>query len=471
MTDNYNGNRGVGAAAEGRLGGILASSVGKGLNLSGQSSLFTRVVVEEVIFDPSLIDDERAKYYETELKLRDTSFLRSLPPNTIIGKAVRDGSSTGTEDSQYFFPMFPPHLMFPIKAGEHVWVFYEENKSNHFGYWLFRITEPRDIDDLNQTHADRKFHLEQKKGTKDKFESTFDDEVPGFDNGPTLKVAGEKHGNAPGASYKGGEKAYEKLIKESDAGKVHDLEDVPRFKKRPGDFAIQGSNNTLIVWGTDRSGPSAEDEASPKGKRAKGKPKADKSGKSGSIDIVVGRGQKDKTKPKKVSKNSLGKDEVIKNVSKESATEGDPDFESDLARIYLSMKTDPDKNFNVKLKGIDATPADDGVPAAIIKVDHMRIIVRESLKFLVQPEFDSPESDCAGVVIKNDGNIIFVPSEKGILKLGGEDADIALIGIHTSAGAANAGGKVAAPGLTCTMGGVTGNGGAHGVFATKIMAK
>jgi hypothetical protein len=72
--------------------------------------------------------ENRAKFYEQEYKLKDVSFLRSLPPNTIIGRRVRDDTPTGVEDPQYYFPMFPPHLMMPIKAGEHVWAFFEENK-------------------------------------------------------------------------------------------------------------------------------------------------------------------------------------------------------------------------------------------------------------------------------------------------------------------------------------------------------
>lgn len=470
MSDKFIGNRAIGAVAEGRVGSAVAAGARLPLNQS-QSPTFTRVVVEEVIFDPSLVDEDRAKYYEQEFKLRDISFIRSLPPNTIIGRPVRDGTSSGAEESQYYFPMMPPHLMMPIKAGEHVWAFFEENKTNHFGYWLFRITEPRDVDDLNQTHHDRKFHIDQKKGVLDRLEQKPDAE-PTFDNGPTKTVGGEKQFDGPGASYGGDEKSYEKLIKESDAGKVHDLEDVPRFKKRPGDLALQGSNNALIVLGTDRTGPTTDvDTSGSKGKRAKGKPEKDKKGKAGAIDIVVGRGQGDKTKPKKVTKNSLSKDEVSKAIANESATEGDPDFDKDSARVYLSMKTDPDTNFNVQLSGISKEDVGDGASAGVIKADHVRIIARKSIKFMVQPSFDAKEEECAGIVIKSNGDVVFVPSTAGIVKLGGDDANIALLGLDAGGGATNAGGTVASPPLITTMGGVLGIKGAHGVFATKVMAK
>lgn len=470
MSDKFVTTRAVGALAEGRLHTAIAEGARAALNV-GASSVFTRVVVEEVIFDPSLIDEERAKYYEQEFKLHDISFLRSLPPNSIIGRPVRDGTSTGAEESQYFFPMLPPHFMMPVKAGEHVWVFYEQNKTNHFGFWLWRITEPREVDDLNQTHADRKFHIDQKKGVLDRIEAK-PDAQPTFDNGPTKTVDGQKQFDGPGASYGGDEKAYERLIKESDAGKVHDLEEVPRYKKRPGDLALQGSNNALIVLGTDRTGPAAEaDTSGDKGKRAKGKPQKDKKGKAGSIDMVVGRGQGDRTKPKKVSQNTLNKNETNKQTSNESPNEGDPDFDTDSARVYLSMKTDVDTNFNIQLKGIAKENLPDGGSAGVIKADHVRIIARKTIKFLVQPKFDSEEGDCAGIVIKSSGDVVFVPSTKGVVKLGGDDANIALLGLDAGGGAANAGGQVVSPPLVTTMGGLLGIKGAHGVFCTKVLGK
>jgi hypothetical protein len=90
---------------------------------------------------------------------------------------------------------------------------------------------------------------------------------------------------------------------------------------------------------------------------------------------------------------------------------------------------------------------------------------------MVQPSFDSKEGECAGIVIKSNGDVVFVPSTAGIVKLGGDDANIALLGLDAGGGATNAGGTVASPPLITTMGGVLGIKGAHGVFATKVMAK
>ena len=465
----YTKTFGAKAATEGNAVDVLGRSSIVGGDGQGFHNTFQRVVVEEVVFDPMSYDNAKIDYLVKTYGLRDTTFVKSLPFNTILGRRVLDGTDTGENSPQYFFPFFPPHLMLPIKAGEHVWVFYEPGKENLFGYWMSRITEPRDVDDINHTHADRKYHLDQKIGTIEKAEGSTS-KTPGFDNGATRKSKDGKVVDGITSSIHGGEKAYEKLISESDSGKLSEMEDVPRFKKRPGDFAIQGSNNTLICLGTDRVSEVAEyTQDSKKGTSVKGKPSKDKKGKAGAIDIVVGRGKGNKTKAKKVVTNSLGKQEISKSIIDESKQEGDPDFDSDLGRFYLSMKTDVDKNFNINIKGIPQSGAEEC--AGVIKVDNIRIIARKTIKLLVQPKFDSPESECAGIVIKDNGEIVFVPSDSQVIKLGGEDADSAIL--CQDAGAAAAGGKVTAPPMVSTMGGSLGLGpkSAHGKYSTKVLIK
>jgi hypothetical protein len=135
------------------------------------------------------------------------------------------------------------------------------------------------------------------------------------------------------------------------------------------------------------------------------------------------------------------------------------------------MKTDADENFNIQLKGISKQNVGSGASAGIIKADHVRIVARKTIKFLVQPSFDSSDSDCAGIVIKENGDVVFVPSSSGVVKLGGDDANVALLGLDASGGATNAGGTVSSPPLVTTMGGMLGISGAHGVFCTKILGK
>lgn len=463
MSTKQAGTLGVAAAAEGTsasaMGGILMGQ----LNSDGGERVFERVVVEEVIFDPAMLDDKRLDSLIKQYGLQNDHFLKTSPPNTIIGKRVI-GSSSGTESgSQYFFPFFSSHLMMPVKAGEHVWVFYEPGKAKDYGFWITRIHEPRSIEDTNHTHADRKHHVASTVSTIDKFEGKTT-KIPSFANGALVEKGSEIKSIATTASSDGDVDVYEKMIKKSDAGKISDMEDVPRYKKRPGDFAFQGSNNTLIVLGTDRTGSPAESEDDvDRGKVAKQKPKADQVGKSGSIDIVVGRGQNPKTAPETV-KNSIGNTETKKDVTNENADEGNPDLEFDLGRIYISMKSDADENFNVQLKGISKDPAG---PYAVIKVDHVRIIARKSIKYLLQPTKDTPESDCAGIVIK-DGNIIFLPSDSGVVKLGGEDASMAIL---CQPAGINAGGTVSGPPIVSTIGSTVGTAGANGQYATKVVAK
>jgi hypothetical protein len=67
MSDKFLTNKTVTAAAEGRMGSAVATSARNQINPQ-QTTIFTRVVVEEVLFDPSVIDENRAKFYEQEYK-------------------------------------------------------------------------------------------------------------------------------------------------------------------------------------------------------------------------------------------------------------------------------------------------------------------------------------------------------------------------------------------------------------------
>lgn len=454
------GNTAAAAAAEGRVGSTLGAMAMGAAALGGAAGL-RRFLVEEVIFDPYELDDDRIADLQAKYGITEGAFLRQMPPNTVIGRVVND-SATGHERRHYLFPFFPQHLQLPAQAGEHVWAFFEEGKAIDYGFWMCRITEPRHVDDTNHTHADRKHHAtERGRDSADKFSGTSDDK-PTFDNGPTRLKEGEAvYSGVSASSGDVDPKAYEKLVKETDSGKVADHEAVPRYRKRPGDTAFQGSNNTLIVLGTDRTGRTAEFEGSPGGKRAKGKPTKDRKGKAGTIDIVAGRGQSKKTEIKEIE-NSLGKKEGSKRKKDENREEGDPDFALDLSRMYVSMNTDADGNFEINFSSKEAPG-----PATVIKTDHIRLIARKTAKILVQPEAGAPESDCAGFLLK-DGNVVAIPAATGYVLLGGEDASMVPL---CQPAAIKGGGQVSGPPITSTIGAQVGLGGPNGQYAKKVLIK
>ena len=113
------------------------------------------------------------------------------------------------------------------------------------------------------------------------------------------------------------------------------------FIRRVGDWVQEGSNNTVIIMGTDRArtGGSAGPE------HGIGHVSAEGGGKgTGTIHMIAGR--KDRR--------------------------GNPDFDNDLAFIYLTMKSRVDKNLNLE----SVERADNDVAAAIIKSDAIRIVAR-----------------------------------------------------------------------------------------------
>jgi uncharacterized protein YjlB len=73
----------------------------------------------------------------------------------------------------------------------------------------------------------------------------------------------------------------------------------------------------------------------------------------------------------------------------------------------------------------------------------------------------------AYIELKTNGDICIVPADQGVIRLGGEDADKAMLGMT----GADAAGIVTGVPIISTMGGVIGSGGAPGSFASKIMVK
>ncbi len=124
---------------------------------------------------------------------------------------------------------------------------------------------------------------------------------------------------------------------------VESFPNVPRqFTRREGDWSQEGGNNTLIVLGTDRAkdGPATIHDGL-------GTLDADGKGrKTGSALVVVGRRDRD----------------------------GNPDHSADDAFLYLSMRTEVDRNLRTQFE------TDDTGPAAVLKADHVRLAFRKNLK-------------------------------------------------------------------------------------------
>jgi hypothetical protein len=357
--------------------------------------------------------------------------LRTAPRNSIIVQMTSSPGASAAAQNLLCFPFFPPHFSMPLKPGETVWIMQESGAQ--VGYWLCRISESDFVDDINFTHADRRHALYFDKVTTDTLVRAAGDDddaeetnpfdgvkdagknpgPPGYPNGaetdeessPTIRPSEESPTVNPFDQIYTGSLAMQSFV----------LEPVPRFTKRPGDLVLQGSNNTLICLGQDRGWSATNRPDSAVNSNAY--VDVDSSNVAttpipdfcGTIDIVSGRGRfyeqsqpeqdnrtvKD-TQPR-VIQNTRGKLEVDKNAAVyvndsvrssiewnrlDRPQEGDPDFLADASRIYVSMRTNGDANFNVTSDLI--YPAFEGdienivdSPFIVMKSDEIRIIARK----------------------------------------------------------------------------------------------
>ena len=208
-------------------------------------------------------------------------------------------------------------------------------------------------------------------------------------------------------------------------------EAVPRLVKKPGDLVIQGSNNASITLGTV----------------------GNKGQQQGTIDIVAGRTISNSTVQNERNYNEIDK--------QQSATNDAPvSYAQDRSRLYVTMLDDIDAAFQINIDGIDRTGGGSGI---VLKSDQVRLVARQDIKITVG---DSG----AGIVIKSDGNIVIVPSESGVIKLGGDDANKAIL---CQEAVQIVPGNVEAPSIISTAGGLIGAPEivGTGIFASKILVK
>ncbi|MDB4337460.1 hypothetical protein OAA09_00420 [bacterium] len=303
------------------------------------------------------------------------------------------------------------------------------------GYWLSRVPGTRLSEDVNLTIGDR----------------DIDERLPAYYTDPTNpEILGDEEYQPlfPNGRTILGHKVDTKLDKQdltikTDPAQVARAyldssaithEPVPILNKNPGDLVFQGSNNTAIVLG---EGPVINEEYS-----------------SGGIDIVAGRGH-GVNMPQTIENmfGVLEKDKVpeLSGLSPNSG-EGDMDYILDLSRIFVSSYCHVDSIFcaptiagaSENLTFSTTAPSVNGRtvtlineeneenpmsslaietagPAAAIKSDHIRIVGRETIRFIVESP-DGPGT-APEITMHKDGNIFIRPGKNGQLYLGGGPDD------------------------------------------------
>lgn len=460
-------------------------------------------VVLETIFDPFTFTTQKLDELEKKYGLVRNRGLaidgRILPRNTIVAHPPNNKYNP-VQNPMFLYPLFPSSIALPCRPGEHVWVMFEiiqpENQSRDVlserAYWLCSVVQEGHVEDVNHSHAPR-------SDESDFLKSNSDIKNGNVSPGGRSAAAGSK-GYKPRYHFKNGVynnqeapditvpyfianetppngNEYEDILKNSEGAKASVYESIPRFKKRPGDVALEGSNNTLIVLGRDRTGPIIDERSNTKG--------------AGSIDMVTGRGQVATTAGITVV-NDRGNEELAKDGARLEPNEGNPDFKRDKSRVYISQKTKVDENFGLKannssLKQDPINDSPDGDAGVVIKSDKVRIIARKDLQIIVTnnaTEADDDPKKFASITVKSNGDIVFKPSDTGYIKLGGDDADRGIVCTATPVVKKNGG--VEGPHLMTSMGGLfAGAAGATsdcniplpapgptgGTFANKVLIK
>lgn len=347
-----------------------------------------------------IVDVDNFNIGEDEIIVNER-YLENAPNNALLVYDVSKGKSD--ESLTVLYPMFQSHLQLPIKVGEHV--FFLED-STGLGYYISRIHDTRNIEDLNYTHAPRKFLQEGERTTDQKAEQNSGNESasykPGFNDG------GETEQTKTFENI-----TYDQIIEKSNLVLTYDA--VPPLKKRIGDLVLHSSYNSSISLCADRGHPETNEklEISNVNEEAKNK--------SGTIDIVAGRGL---TRNINVStaqveiinerdQNELDKTPAL-NGAEINVAAGDPHFKYDDSRIYVSMNTNVDTNFQIENSFAPRFSSSyevfENTPAIALKSDHLRLIARKddeiptngSIRLVKEGSVDD---DACSIGLEPDGEI------------------------------------------------------------------
>ena len=270
------------------------------------------------------------------------------------------------------------------------------------GYWISKKVGTLFVEDLNYTHIDR--HVLIAAG----LQSTQND-VRSISKDKVNKVGMTFPNPSTSNNGKGtlSTQSYDEVIlksfSHSQDAKEFVGEPVPRYPKKCSDLVLQGSNNTVIVM-------THEGEVN-----------------TGTIKIAAGR----KTIPNK-----------IQNIRSRSAS----NFQhEEIDKLALLRGELPD----FKEGTIDGNEA---ASLIITELDGGSIRLGNAAGAYIE--------------LKSSGDICIVPSNQGVIKLGGEDANKAMV---SNMGTNTAGNVVGTPFAT-SMGGAVGAPG-FGGFASKILVK
>ncbi len=403
---------------------------------TGEQPTVFRAVVQEIFFDvKSLTADEKNSIKNS---VGNPQYVDLMPPCSILARTITNSQDSIDSTLMVVYPFFSSHIMLPIQAGEVVFIIYEDYYylGGSLARWITRPHENYAVEDLNFTHSDRSFDI---KNTPEGLEQA-DAEKPA-NTTLTLTPAFPNGADLPGRytiipRQGSNDNPFQLIRTESKSAALQAYEPVPRYNKRPQDLLLQGSNNSMIVLGTDRIGPVKNETSSGGAQSNEKKPF------SGTIDMVTGRGRfplavndtqatNDKLTSCYTVENtfrSIENDKIgFQRNKQQNLNEGNPDFINDAARIYISMGTKADINFKIDstVEGgiryptntLSVTQPSDvsnqiGTAYIVSKADHIRIIARKKAQgsaqingSLLLIKEGTQNEDLAYCYFQNDGKI------------------------------------------------------------------
>jgi hypothetical protein len=431
--------------------------------------MFKQVIVLEVFSDTLLYTENNIADLLSYYGVKNVSpkTMNNLPPNTIIATDAIVGNNLLDRNSKIYFPLLS-HLQLPVKPGEWVWALSVSNNVEDNSFWISRVVGSNISNDSNYTHNDKKY-INSKSNILINGKDTIEDgdEVKKNIN-KTLII------NSPKASSTNNEflselNEYEFIINNAISSEFIQKEAIPKISSRPDEHLIEGSNNSYILLGTDRTEnkPDVEitdiknikslfkvgtikqtrysltnsseipDLSNDKIIRFKKKQNIEN---IGCIDLVAGKKHNKFFSKKDLlsenTKNPLWKErdkslDFYKDINKiDLFNEIDqPNFSDDSCRIYISQKTNVSKNF-----GLTWSPnqnIDESFSAIVNKSDHVKSIGRKDAGIIFQPKLDSKKEECSYAIFNNNvqiksvkGNVVKIENEVSSLEINNSNIEL-----------------------------------------------